>query len=303
MSEITLLDGSIGQELVHRKGDRATPLWSTQVMLARPDLVRELHADYFAAGATVATLNTYAVLKSRLDPAGQGDRVPDLVRSATNAAVTARDAHGSGRLAASMGPVLASYRPDLKYTVAEAIDAYADNIRIMDPEVDLYLVETLCSLQEIDHSLTAVRQGTDKPIWLALSSDDFDGTRLRSGEPISAAVDYVQNLPDAEKPDALLINCTRPEVVADGLTELARLDLPFGAYANAFTAISDGFKADRPTVDALEHRSDLGPADYADRAMAWVDMGATIVGGCCEVGPDHIAELARRLRSEGHTLI
>ena len=63
MSRVTLMDGSIGQELVKRAGDRPTPLWSTTVMMEKPDLVAGLHRDYFAAGATVATANTYAVLR------------------------------------------------------------------------------------------------------------------------------------------------------------------------------------------------------------------------------------------------
>ena len=49
MADITLLDGSIGQELVKRSGDRATPLWSTQVMIDHPELVRDVHTDYFRA--------------------------------------------------------------------------------------------------------------------------------------------------------------------------------------------------------------------------------------------------------------
>ena len=77
---------------------------------------------------------------------------------------------------------------------------------------------------------------------------------------------------------------------------------PFGAYANGFTRISEGFLGDAPTVDALEQRTDLDPAAYAEFAMGWVDQGATIVGGCCEVGPGHIAELARRLREAGHVI-
>ena len=71
---VTLLDGAIGQELVNRAGDRSTPLWSTQVMIERPDLVRAVHDDYFAAGATVATANTYAVHRNRLERAGISDR-------------------------------------------------------------------------------------------------------------------------------------------------------------------------------------------------------------------------------------
>ena len=105
------------------------------------------------------------------------------------------------------------------------------------------------------------------------------------------------------QPDALLVNCSRPEAIAAALTILKPLGLPIGAYANGFTRISDGFLEDRPTVDALTARKDLGPTEYADFAMGWVDAGATVVGGCCEVGPAHIAELARRLTAAGHTII
>ena len=77
----------------------------------------------------------------------------------------------------------------------------------------------------------------------------------------------------------------------------------FGAYANGFTHITKAFLEDAPDVDTLQARSDLGPAEYADFAMGWVEQGATIVGGCCEIGPDHIAELARRLRAAGHEIV
>ena len=51
MTDITLLDGGMGQELVARSGDAPTPLWSTQVMIDHPGLVRQVHEDYFGAGA------------------------------------------------------------------------------------------------------------------------------------------------------------------------------------------------------------------------------------------------------------
>jgi homocysteine S-methyltransferase len=57
------------------------------------------------------------------------------------------------------------------------------------------------------------------------------------------------------------------------------------------------------TVDMLSAREDLGPAVIADFAIGWVDQGATIVGGCCEVGPAHIAEIARRLTAAGYEII
>jgi homocysteine S-methyltransferase len=87
------------------------------------------------------------------------------------------------------------------------------------------------------------------------------------------------------------------------LNALAACGLPFGAYANGFEKITNDFLKSKPTVDSLHSRRDLGPAAYAKHALSWVDQGATIIGGCCEVGPAHIAVLAGRLRAEGHEII
>ena len=91
MTAITLLDGSIGQELVKRSGDRATPLWSTQVMIDHPGFVRLVHDDYFAAGATVASTNTYAVLRDRLTRVGLQDEVARLATKHNIAIIAVED--------------------------------------------------------------------------------------------------------------------------------------------------------------------------------------------------------------------
>ncbi|WP_127559873.1 homocysteine S-methyltransferase family protein [Nioella ostreopsis] len=298
MTQITLLDGSIGQELVHRAGDRPTPLWSTSVMLDRPELVRAVHGDYFAVGASIATTNTYAVLRDRLRPEGLEDRFADLIETALREAEAARDAHGGGRIAGSLGPLRASYRPDLCPPEEVAAAAYGELVQMMEGRVDLFLIETVSSILQARGALAGCAE-TRLPVWLSVSVDDEDGTRLRSGEALSELAPVVEEF----RPDALLVNCSRPEAIAAALIILKPLGLPMGAYANGFTQISDGFLEDRPTVDALTARKDLGPAEYADFAMGWVDAGASVVGGCCEVGPNHIAELARRLTAAGHTII
>ncbi|MEM9212543.1 MAG: homocysteine S-methyltransferase family protein [Pseudomonadota bacterium] len=286
---ITILDGSIGQELVKRLGEAPTPLWSTNVMLEDPDLVAEVHLDYFNVGAEIATLNTYPVLRDRLRANGIEDKFEALHKAAQDHAIKARDAYGGGKIASSLGPLGASYRPDLLPDSDEAIDAYAEIIAFHDDVVDLHLIETVVSLRHVEVVLKAA-EGADKPVWLAVSLDDDKPSNLRSGEALADA----QPLVEAHKPDAVLVNCSTPEAVTAGLPIVATWDVPFGAYANGFTKISDGFLTDNPTVDALSARADLGPEAYADFVQKWVDMGATIIGGCCEVGPDHIAELKRR---------
>lgn len=303
MTDITLLDGSIGQELVKRASDTPTPLWSTQVMIDHPHLVSEVHAAYFNVGATVATLNTYAVLADRLERVGLVDQIPLLLDRAAQSARHARDAHGTGRLAGSLGPVGASYRPDIHVSVERALEMYGPHLTRLDDQVDIWLLETMSSVNHAQATLSAVKSLSRKQVWLAVSVGDFDGTKLRSGEPVQAINDLIDALPAAEKPDAVLINCSRPEAVAAGLDILAATGLPMGAYANGFTKISEGFLKEAPTVDALQERVDLTPVAYADMAMGWTEQGATILGGCCEVGPDHISELARRLKDAGHTLV
>lgn len=298
MSDIILLDGAIGQELVARSGDRATPLWSTRVMIDHPDLVAEVHGDYFRAGATIATTNTYAVHESRLERVDMVDQMPLLLDTALTQAQKARDAAGGGRVAGALGPLLASYRPDLKPDPADAEVKFRKIVDMMGDRVDLLLFETVASVQEAEGALRGCAH-SDKPIWLALTVMDDDGTRLRSGEDVGEIAPLVQRF----APEAVLINCSRPEAIPAALEIIKGFGVMFGAYANGFTRISDGFLAEFPTVDSLEQRKDLGPEAYADQAMGWVEQGARIVGGCCEVGPEHIAELARRLRAAKHRIV
>ena len=293
MTEITLLDGGLGQELVHRAGDRPTPLWSTQVLIDHPGMVAEVHRDFAAAGATIITTNTYALHRDRLAGTTFENEFEALYALALN------EARGSGarRVAGSIGPLRASYRPDLHPEPEVGALLYAEVAGLLAPECDLLICETVASY---DHAVSVLK-GTGaagKPVWLSLTVNDKDGTLLRSGEPLVSVLEAA-NAGAA----AILINCSAPEAIPAALNVLAQGDLPYGAYANAFEQITDDFLKDKPTVDALTKRQDMTPAAYADHAMAWVDQGATIIGGCCEVSPAHIAEIASRLRAAGHDIV
>jgi homocysteine S-methyltransferase len=298
MTDIVLLDGGMGQELIHRAGDRPTPLWSTTVMMEHPGLVRAVHDDYFAAGATVATTNTYCVHHDRLEGTGFEDRFADLHAQALDEATAARRAAHAGRIAGSLGPLVASYRPETHPPHAEAVAKYAEIARILGPSVDLIICETVASLAHARAVLEGAK-AAGKPVWLSVTVDDEDGSRLRSGEPVAEAA----ALAKAGGAEAILANCSAPEAMPAALAAMKGAGLPFGAYANGFTRITKEFLQDKPTVDALNAREDLTPEAYARHVMAWVDGGATIVGGCCETGPAHIAELRRALEAAGHRIV
>ena len=298
MTDITLLDGGMGQELIARSGDAPTPLWATQVMIDHPGLVRDIHADYFAAGASIATTNTYAIHHDRLEGFGLDPWFHALHLRALAEAHEARAmTGGQGRIAGSFGPLVASYRPDLTPPIDEAAAKYAEIARLMAPHVDLILIETMSSLDLAEGAVIGAAEA-GRPVWLSVSVDDHDGSQLRSGEPVAGLARILA----AHRVDALLANCSVPEAMEAAMVALQPLGLPFGAYANGFTHISGNFLLNAPTVKELTHRHDLTPEKYADFALRWVELGATIVGGCCEVGPAHIRHLHQRLLDAGHQI-
>ena len=286
----------MGQELVHRSGDRPTPLWSTQVMVDHPGIVRAVHGDYFDAGSTIATTNSYAVHHDRLAGTPLEGQLDALIGLSLAEAQAARSAHGTGRIAGSIGPLIASYRPDIHPAHDVATPLYAEVAKGLAKGCDILICETVASVAHARAVLEGAKQ-TGLPVWLSLTVDDADGTRLRSGEALAEV------LAVADAADAILINCSVPEAIPAALDVLAQGDKPFGAYANGFTRITAAFLETKPTVDALSARQDLGPEAYAAHAMGWIGQGATIVGGCCEVGPAHITELARAIRAAGHEVV
>lgn len=290
MTNITLLDGGMGQELVARAG-RATSLWSVQALLEDPQIVRDVHDEYFAAGADVATANTYSVLPDRLEKHNIGDSLGRLTVLGCELAAAARDAHGSGIVAGSMGPLGFSYQPDKSPPLDQAAEIYADLARLQAPLVDVHMAETMSSVDQARGALMGLGV-TGKPVWVSISVDDTDGTKLRSGEDL---LDLLPLLAEF-KPQVVNVNCSMPEAVTQAIPLLTGHAFAVGAYANGFTGIHSDFSKIGATVDLLTARTDLGPAAYADFAQTWVDAGATYIGGCCEVGPAHIAELTARFK-------
>ncbi len=294
---IVLLDGSMGQELMRRSAKPAMPLWSAQVLLDEPHLVEAVHYDFIMAGARVITLNAYAATPVRLAKNGQADRFEKLQADAIAVAQAARSRSGRAvSIAGCLPPLVASYRPDLAPDHADALAQYRVLVALQAPSVDLFLAETLPSTHEAAAAARAARE-SGRTVWVGLTVDDADGRRLRSGETLADGIAAARD----NGADAVLVNCSTPEATDRAMPILAGAGAAFGAYANGFRSVAPLKGA--ATVDVLEARRDVTPESYAETALDWVAAGATIVGGCCEIGPAHIAALAERLEIAGHALI
>lgn len=297
MSEQTkpiLLDGSMGQEIVNRGGKSSYGEWSVAALYENPELVKEIHRDYINVGADVITTNSYSTTRTRLKHTGMEDRFEELVNVAGRLAVGARDEAGRDnvQIAASIPPLEDSYIYEFELSFDEMVAQYAELMTLLDPYVDIYLGETLSTTLESRAFLTAA-QGRGKPIWVSWTLKDHGHTHLRGHEEILKAVDSVRDF----SVDALLVNCTTPDSIAAALPTLKQSPYEFGAYANAFIEISETWEKDTGVAPGLITRTDLTPDLYAEHVQQWLDAGAAIIGGCCDIGPAHIARLREMLDS------
>jgi S-methylmethionine-dependent homocysteine/selenocysteine methylase len=263
-----------------------------------PELVRDLHVEFIHAGARVITINSYGATPERLAREGYGELFAPLQKRALDLAWEAREAAGDGdvQIAGCLPPLFGSYHPELTISFEETLAIYRRIVAEEAGRVDLMLCETMASAEEARAAAIAAAE-SGKPVWVSWTLADDGPPRLRSGETLADAAAALAGIPLA----ARLVNCSRPEAVGAALPELVALGGPVGAYANAFTAV------DRlehgGSVDVLDARADLGPDAYAALALGWADAGAAIVGGCCEVGPPHIAVLRDRLAAAGYTTV
>jgi len=298
MSQVVLLDGGMGQELMHRGAADDSPLWGARVMLDSPDLVRELHVEYIEAGAKVITLNTYSCTPERLLKAGVADQFAMLQSRAFELATDAREKAGVAdvKIAACLPPLVGSYMPESTPEYEVALNTYRLIVAEQADKVDLFICETMSCIQEARASGLAASE-SGKPYWMALSVSDDSSGNLRSNETIELAYEAIS----ASSPQALLLNCSLPEAINAAWPHLHNIPIATGAYANGFTSIAD-LKLGG-SVGVLEARTDLGPEEYARVAMQWVANGASVVGGCCEISPMHIKKLADELRGKGIEIV
>jgi S-methylmethionine-dependent homocysteine/selenocysteine methylase len=286
-----ILDGGTGRELARLGAPFRQPEWSALALIEGPQFVTQVHRAYVDAGADVITTNSYALVPFHIGAerfAAEGDAL------AARAGQLARDVADASpreiRVAGSLPPVCGSYRPDL-VDLDRARPILEVLTGALAPHIDHWLAETLSSLAEARLCATLTAP-TGKALWLSFTLEDESATdepTLRSGESVVEAARLAQEAGAA----ALLFNCSQPEVM-ESAVRVARAQLGkdsairIGVYANAFPPMA----ADAEANSGLSPiRADLTPEGYARFAAAWNASGASILGGCCGIGPEHIAAL------------
>ena len=291
---VTLLDGGMGREIQERRPGAAHGLWSASVLLDEPDLVVEIHREYIDAGAAVITTNNYSTIPSYLGKAGMQARYGELTRLAANLARRAvRQSGKDAAVAGSLPPLEESYRADLVPPPEISRPIYQGVVEALRDDVDLFICETMSSALEAHTAAsTALAHGQGAPVYVSWTLDETPGQGLRSGETVTQAVEALAGL----AVDGYLFNCTHPEAIEAGLRELKALTAkPIGCYPNRLNKVPEGWTLDNAITTGL--RSDLPQHLYVASMLRSIEAGASLVGGCCGIGPADIRALAERLRA------
>ncbi len=295
---IVVLDGGLATELERRGNDLSDPLWSARLLLEAPAEIVETHLAYFRAGARVAVTASYQASFEGFAARGIGPaQATDLFRRSVALATDARERNQRERaeaglpvvplfIAASIGPYGAmladgsEYRGDYGLSATQLRAWHAPRMAVLaDAGADLLAVETIPSVDEGRAVAELLATTAGPPAWLSFSC--ADGATTRSGEPVEAAFGLAGM---TDRIRAVGLNCTAPEHVAE-LIQRARAvtDKPIVVYPNSGEIWDAGLRrwvgTSGPTVDVVA-------------ARGWVEAGATLIGGCCRVGPDRIAELS-----------
>ena len=286
VNRVVLLDGGMGQELIKRSKSKPHPLWSAKVLHDEPKLVEDAHADFIRSGAKIITLSTYSITPERLTRDGDVSLFKELQSKAMEVALRARDRMRAFdvRIAGCLPPLFGSYHPEVAPEFEEGVERYLTLVEQQYKEIDLFICETMSSVEEACISTTVAKQ-TGLPVWTSFTVDEDNGELLRSGEPILDGAKAVL----AKGASAILINCSPPESITQAVEKLVALGVEIGAMANGFVT-TEPLKGNT-TVDVLESRLELTPQKYVTFTKDWLSKGAKIIGGCCEIGPQHIAEI------------
>lgn len=280
-----LTDGATGTEAERRGIPQLENAWNGGGALSHPDVVRQIHVDYLAAGAEVVISNSFATHLHALQDAREDHRFEDYNRRAVELAVEARDvsAHHDAIVGAGMSywswtddPPPAAHIRHAARQQAEIMGAAGADVIMLEMMVDLPNLETM---------LDAVAD-LGLPVWAGLTCrpDETGQMSLRKGGSLDEAV----RLLDGYGVDLVNIMHTEVEHISASVARMMELwPGPIGVYAHSSTEINK-----RWVFDDV-----ISPVAYCDLATAWKDQGVSLIGGCCGITTAHITEMKNRLFS------
>ena len=295
--KIMVIDGSMSTALEALGADLNNSLWTASVLMNEPELVRQVHYDYFKAGADCGLTCSYqATIPGLMEYGCSEEEAEELIVRSVTLLKEARDAwwkeegNSSSRpyplCLASIGPYGAYLADGSEYTGNYSMDHdtlwnfhYRRMKLLHEAGADILLIETQPALKE---ALVAaeIAESLDADYWISFSC--LNGTHTCAGDPVKECAEILSK--DHPHLKMIGINCTKPEYIVSLIKELKKgTDLPIGVYPNS------GEVYDPSTKTWMANETGI---DFGSYAFSYMTAGASAVGGCCTTIDKHIRQVA-----------
>ena len=296
-SKTRILDGGMGQELLKRGLKPQGTLWSAAALIEEKyhQLVIDTHLDFINAGADVIVTTTFTARRIRLIQNKCEEHFEYVNTKAVELALKARDISKKNILVAGGLPnQYQTYSANLGDDLNLIEKNFYDQAKLLKSNIDFFYLDVMGSGKECEIALKTIKS-FNLPVLVGVHIRK--NGKLPSGENIS---DIVKKYKD-ENWLGIIAACVAPESYEIIIKELKNLDIPYGFKLNAFKNIPDDYgvssssiwgKNGNPTI-ILGKREDITESKFYEFAKKFKDDGATILGGCCEIRPSHINEIAK----------
>ncbi|WP_457809087.1 homocysteine S-methyltransferase [Kushneria sp. EE4] len=296
---LLIVDGALATELEARGCDLNDSLWSARVLAESPELIRQVHLDYFRAGADIAITSSYqATIEGYMARGMSESEALELIARSVRLAAQARDdfwheADHEGRpkplVAASVGPYGAwladgsEYRGHYGIDEADLVDFHrARMAALVAAGADVLACETMPSLIEAKALVTVLAEFPEISAWITFTA--HDGEHISEGTPIAECARWLDQQPQVA---ALGVNCTALEHISSLLEQMAAAtDKPLIVYPNSGETYDAASKTWQGNCGA-SHGGGFG-----EQAGQWYARGARLIGGCCRTTPEDIRAVA-----------
>jgi len=303
-----VLDGGLATELERRGANLDDALWSARLLADDPALIRQVHLDYYWAGADCCTSASYQATVPGFMARGLSAAAAEgLIRRAVSLTMEARDAFWAAGpharrlrplVAASVGPYGAyladgsEYRGDYDLDEAGLLAFHRERWALLTGcGADLLACETLPSFAEARALARLLAETPGAWAWFSFTGRDAgrDATlgvaHISDGTPIAECAAWLAGRPGVA---AIGVNCTSPRLIPDFIRAITAVtDTPIIVYPNS-----------GETYDPATHRwrGESAPAEFGTFSREWRKLGAALIGGCCRTTPAHVRQISDRFR-------
>ena len=292
-----ILDGGMGQELLHKGLKPKGTLWSAHALIDEDchQLVIDTHLDFINAGAEVIVTSTFTARRNRLIQNDCEKYFEKINIKAVELAQKARDMSKKDILIAGGLPnQKQTYTADLGKDLDTIEKNFCDQAKMLRNGIDFYYLDVMSSGLECEIALKAI-ESFNLPVLVGVHLRD--NGQLPSGEKIENIVKKYKN----KNWLGIIMACISPKAYEVVANDLKKIDIAYGFKLNAFKKIPVGYtvaskdawgNAGNPNT-VLGTNTDLNESRFYEYAKKFMENGATILGGCCEIRPSHIKEISK----------